>query len=1790
MLRRAIFSFIGILFLAAIVHYAFAADGSGTGTVSPSSTLVGTTNNTLRFVYTATETMDGGVITLTAPSGWTAPQGTSGTAGYTIATTSGTIGNVFDNADQLGSWVASGACSGGLSLDTTPAEVRAGTGSIKCINTNSDGPPNGVWYNTFSTPQDWSTYTTVGFSIYSSADISNSNLKFDYSANATLSTSNASIESLNLGTISLTAGTWKYISFPLSSSVTKSAVRSYGFRIANASVKGSTIIVDNFLVGATNITLTPSFSGSTATVNALTLANGQTVNFVYGSGGGTSAATATSTPGTSTFTIKTKTTDSGTLTNIASLPSVTVLDTTVPTVSLTAPTTGSTVHGSSVSLTSTASDNVAVAGVTYYLSGVRLGSEVASPYTSTFDSTTKTDGSYSLVAVARDSSSNYATSTAATITIDNTGPVQSSIASSTTATTATVTWTTNESSNSKVSYGTSSGTYTLATSSASLVTSHSIGLTSLSDSTLYYYVVVAVDASGNTSTSTEKTLRTLDITAPTVSVTSPTNGATLVGSSVSLAATASDNVAVAGVTFYVDTTRIGTEDTTASYTGTLDSTTLVDGTHSIIAVVRDTSNNYATSTAISITVDNPAPQLSAVSVASNNASTTLAIVGNALTLSFTSNQSLRSATVTIAGHTVSIATTSSTIFTANYTMTSGDTEGSVAFSIAPSNLSGRSGFTTSTTTDATRVVFDKTAPTNQDTVFPTAVSKRGGVTVTVVSSGDSTNKIWFAPAGTTVFSAGSTMTTAAGNATSLLAPTTSGTYYLYIIDAAGNISVHSIATLTVDNTSPTLSSVVLSTSNTSGSFVKSGDTVTVTFTASKTINVPSVSFTAGGAPVTSVVVVTNTSGNTWTASYVADTHDTNGAIAFSIDGLEDTLGNVATAVTVTSDASSLTFDGTTPSLSSVNLSSNNASTTVSKVNDVITLTFSASESISIPSVSFTSGGQAVTDSASVTSLGGNNWRARYTTNTSDTEGSVAYVISGIHDQAGNNGSTVTSGSGRVSFDKTSPTLVIATRAGDPTAESPIEVTATFSEAVTGFGASSIHVGNGMAGNLAGSGADYTFDVTPSGNGLVTVDVDVGASIDAAGNTSQAPSQLTRVFSSTRPTVMLSSHANHRLKSPHITVTVVFSAGVAGISTSTFASSVRNGAVTAVTGSGDTYTITLVPDSEGTVEVSVPEAVTVDTETNANENFASAPISFVYDVTPPGLAEHAAPQALSRSHAQSYSFSSDEEGTYEYTGGCGTGTGSAAADINSVSFSDLSDGTYSNCKVIVTDEAGNVSDELDIDPFTIDTTAPAISHTATTPASSNARAAWNTNEAASTQVVYGLTSAYSSSTPEIDTGTRISSHETTLPNLISCATYHYAASSTDEAGNSNLGTDQTFTTQGCAGDASVISQNAASVSRSAGGTVSLISSGSGISLSVPANFSDANAHFQIKKLDKTAALGVLGAPTTYENIGNYVYDLHALSDVETAISSFDHPLTVTLNYTTADVSGIDEASLQIFRNDAGVWTALSSCSVDTSARSVTCNTDHFSTFSIFGHEGTTTPTPETTSETSTQSSVSVQAQVKALIGMGKQESARELMLQWPNIFPQTSNVNTQRTVAFNKDIAVGSSGDDVRMLQKFLNSHGYVITRTGPGSAGNESVLFGALTRKALAKFQAAHGISPATGYFGSATRSLVSSMNGSSIIMPTPSASVVAPVSASATQTVRDLTVGMSGDDVRKLQKLLIAQGYQIPAGVTGYFSVQTKAALGKYQLQKSIVPPVGYFGIKTRSQMKAAGLTGLWW
>ncbi len=134
-----------------------------------------------------------------------------------------------------------------------------------------------------------------------------------------------------------------------------------------------------------------------------------------------------------------------------------------------------------------------------------------------------------------------------------------------------------------------------------------------------YYLLFVINAAGVPSAATIVQLggAPADSQAPTVALTAPTSGATLSGT-VTVAASATDNVGVAGVQFLLDGQPLGAADTTAPYSVAWDTTTATNGTHALTARVSDAAGNAGLSAAVTITVANPVadttpPVISAVS-------------------------------------------------------------------------------------------------------------------------------------------------------------------------------------------------------------------------------------------------------------------------------------------------------------------------------------------------------------------------------------------------------------------------------------------------------------------------------------------------------------------------------------------------------------------------------------------------------------------------------------------------------------------------------------------------------------------------------------------------------------------------------------------------------------------------------------------------------------------------------------------------------------------------------------------------------------------------------------------------------------------------------------------------------------------------------------------------------------------------------------------------------------------------------------------------------------------------
>ena len=532
--------------------------------------------------------------------------------------------------------------------------------------------------------------------------------------------------------------------------------------------------------------------------------------------------------------------------------------------------------------------------------------------------------------------------------------------------------------------------------------------------------------------------------------------------------------------------------------------------------------------------------------------------------------------------------------------------------------------------------------------------------------------------------------------------------------------------------------------------------------------------------------------------------------------------------------------------------------------------------------------------------------------------------------------------------------------------------------------------------------------------------------------------------------------------------------------------------------------------------------------------------------------------------------SDQKLRYAYTGVPGTNTGSqnAGTAAGNLRDTDSASSIYGNTLY-------NWAVHFDKD-ITVDSSAPVISNTSSVPSSVTAAVTWTTDEVSSSVVEYGLTDSYGTSTSESDTVPRVTSHDIDLSSLLSCTTYHYRVKSKDLAQNEVSSSDGTFITSGCTGSASVEGTEAGTVVVASGGTLNLDTGTAGLSLVVPIDFTAvaSSVEFQLNQLNTNAVILVTGSAGSGSIVGNHTYELVAMEDLNTLVSNFDQPLTITVTYTNSEIVGLEESSLAIYYWTGTSWTELDSCSVDTSANTVSCTTTHFTTFGVFG----------------TASVPSTSGGVSGSIGVWrKNTSPSTVTTTKPSTTTTTSTSTGVSKFHFTRNLKLGMSGNDVKKLQEFLNSNTFKVAMTGVGSKGNETEYFGNLTKQALIRFQNHYrsevltpvGLTQGTGYFGQSTIKFANSFTGTTSQEETDvQANIASPLFN------RGLKRGMTNDDVRRLQQLLATLPNIYPeAIVSGYFGSLTEKAVQRFQLEYNVVKDssdvgYGYVGPMTRGRL----------
>jgi hypothetical protein len=295
-----------------------------------------------------------------------------------------------------------------------------------------------------------------------------------------------------------------------------------------------------------------------------------------------------------------------------------VVDHTDPTVGMTSPTHGAILSGTSFTVTASAADALGIASVQFLLDGANLGGpDTQGPFSASW--TGATEGAHVLSATARDQSGRFATAAPITVRVDNLAPpapaaVRDGLSAdaqfTNSSNTLSANWDPVTDPGSGVAYyrmaiGSSpGGTQKMAYTNIGNVTTYTKTGLSLSNGTLYYVSIRAVDNSGKVGPVRTSNGIRVDTSAPSVSITAPKNKATVKGTAVQITANASDTYGIARVQFTLDNVNLGPPDTSSPYGMTWNTTTVPNGAHVLKAVAIDMAGNSKTSSEIRVTVNN----------------------------------------------------------------------------------------------------------------------------------------------------------------------------------------------------------------------------------------------------------------------------------------------------------------------------------------------------------------------------------------------------------------------------------------------------------------------------------------------------------------------------------------------------------------------------------------------------------------------------------------------------------------------------------------------------------------------------------------------------------------------------------------------------------------------------------------------------------------------------------------------------------------------------------------------------------------------------------------------------------------------------------------------------------------------------------------------------------------------------------------------------------------------------------------------------------------------------------
>ncbi|MDE2957560.1 MAG: Ig-like domain-containing protein [Bacteroidota bacterium] len=266
----------------------------------------------------------------------------------------------------------------------------------------------------------------------------------------------------------------------------------------------------------------------------------------------------------------------------------------------------------------------------------------------------------------------------------------------------------------------------------------------------------------------------------------------------------------------------------------------------------------------------------------------------------------------------------------------------------------------------------------------------------------------------------------------------------------------------------------------------------------------------------------------------------------------------------------------------------------------------------------------------------------------------------------------------------------------------LNITFTFSSAVTGFVTGDVTVAGGRKGTFSGSGRNYTLAVTPSGSAAVVVFLAANSATDGTIMGPASPVSATATWDATAPTVTISDVPAKINSTTALNVTFTFSEDVTGFETGDVTvSGGRKGTFTAT--NATTYTLTVTPTSGSNVTLTVaPNAATDGLNTGPA---AAVTATATWDATVPTVTISDVPATINSTAQFTAAFTFSEAVTGFVTDDVSVAGGTKGTFSGSGTTYTLLITPNGSANVVVTVAAGAATDGVNTGP------ASAVSATA-----------------------------------------------------------------------------------------------------------------------------------------------------------------------------------------------------------------------------------------------------------------------------------------------------------------------------------------------------------------------------------------------------------------------------------------------------------------------------------------------